>query len=76
MTIRDNRDYIWVLLYSYHSTITGWGVLLTYMAFQKMAVPGRGLHGRDISGIRYVSTVGHNIMGFKGLGFRGYVTGV
>ena len=25
MTIRDNRDYIRVLLYSYNTTITGWG---------------------------------------------------
>ena len=28
MTIMDNRDYIRVLLYSYYTTITGWGVLL------------------------------------------------
>ena len=28
MTIRDNTDYIRVLLYSYYITITGWGVLL------------------------------------------------
>ena len=25
MTIRDNRDYIGVLLYSFYTTITGWG---------------------------------------------------
>ena len=25
VTIRDNRDYIRVLLYSYYTTITGWG---------------------------------------------------
>ena len=30
VTIRDNRDYIRVLLSSYYTTITGWGVLLTY----------------------------------------------
>ena len=30
VTIRDNRDYIRVLLYSYYTTITGWGVLLIY----------------------------------------------
>ena len=30
VTTRDNRDYIRVLLYSYHTTITGWGVLLNY----------------------------------------------
>ena len=29
MTVRDNRDYIWVLLYSYYTTITGWGVPLS-----------------------------------------------
>ena len=28
VTIRDNRDYIKVLFYSYYTTITGWGVLL------------------------------------------------
>ena len=28
MTIRDNRDYIRVLLNSYYTTMTGWGVLL------------------------------------------------
>ena len=28
VTITDNRDYIRVLLYSYYTTITGWGVLL------------------------------------------------
>ena len=28
VTIRDNKDYFKVLWFSYHSTITGWGVLL------------------------------------------------
>ena len=28
VTIRDSRDYIRVLLYSYHATLTGLGVLL------------------------------------------------
>ena len=28
VTIRDNKDYIRVLLYSYYTTITGWGVFL------------------------------------------------
>ena len=28
VTRRDNRDCIRVLLYSYYTTITGWGVLL------------------------------------------------
>ena len=30
VTTRDNRDYIRVLSYSYYTTITGRGVLLTY----------------------------------------------
>ena len=30
VTIGDNRDCIRVLLYSEYTTITGWGVLLTY----------------------------------------------
>ena len=29
VTIRDNKDCIRVLLYSYYTTITGWGVLLS-----------------------------------------------
>ena len=41
MTIRDNRDYIRALLYSYYTTITGWGVLLRYIfgASEKRAPP-------------------------------------
>ena len=30
VTIRDNEEYIRVLLCSYYTTITGWGVLLKY----------------------------------------------
>ena len=30
VTIRDNKDYIRVLFYSYSTTITGWGVLLNH----------------------------------------------
>ena len=32
VTIGDNRDNIRVLLYSYYTTITGWGVLLKYVS--------------------------------------------
>ena len=32
VAIRDNKNYIRVLLYSYYTTIAGWGVLLTYNA--------------------------------------------
>ena len=28
VNIRDNKDYMRVLLYSFYTTITGWGVLL------------------------------------------------
>ena len=28
VTVEDNKDYIRVLLYSYFTTMTGWGVLL------------------------------------------------
>ena len=30
VTIGDNKDYIRVLLYSYSTTIIGWGILLGY----------------------------------------------
>ena len=30
VTIKENRDYNRVLLYSFYTTITGWGVLLNY----------------------------------------------
>ena len=30
--IRDKKDHIRALLYSYHTTITGWGVVLTYVS--------------------------------------------
>ena len=33
VTIRDNRDYLRVLLYSYYITITGWGLLLRYISY-------------------------------------------
>ena len=35
VTMRDNRDYIRVLLYSYYTTITGWGVLLRHAHYLK-----------------------------------------
>ena len=31
VTLRDNKDNIKVLFYSYYTTITGWGFLLTYL---------------------------------------------
>ena len=40
MTIRDNKDYIRVLLYSYYATITGWGVLLRDRHWPEEVPPG------------------------------------
>ena len=59
MTTRDNRDYMRVLLYSYYTTITGWGVLLKY-TYQvpltlQVGIPDarpcslRGLHSRKLT---------------------------
>ena len=31
VAIRDSKDYVRVLFYSYYTTITGWGVLLVYI---------------------------------------------
>ena len=44
VTIGDNKDYIRVeyirvLLYSYYTTITGWGVLLKFLGFYKVDMP-------------------------------------
>ena len=33
VTIRDDKDYIRALFYSYYTTITGWGVLLKDMVY-------------------------------------------
>ena len=43
VTIMDNKDYIRVLLYSYYTTITRWGVLLrsTFLAF--------GVHAQSLT---------------------------
>ena len=30
VAVRDSKDYIRVLLYSYYATIAGWGVLMVY----------------------------------------------
>ena len=35
VTIRENRDYIRVLLDSYYTTISGWGVLLREDHFEE-----------------------------------------
>ena len=42
VTIRDNRDYIRVLLYSYYTTMTGWGVLLRDMEYGARLPPSTG----------------------------------
>ena len=38
VTISHSKDYIRVLLYSYYTTITGWGVLLRYMKGRYLGV--------------------------------------
>ena len=43
MTIRDSSNHIRVLLYSYYTTITGWGVLLNYH-IRTPAVPTSSEH--------------------------------
>ena len=45
VTVRDDKDYIRVLVYSYHTTITGWGVLLSFIGFR-----AQGLGVLDDSG--------------------------
>ena len=41
-TIRDNSDYSRVFLYSYYTTITGWGVLLSLHPKPFKSQPSRG----------------------------------
>ena len=36
MTIRDNRDYTRIVLYSYYTNITGWGVHLRQSIFENV----------------------------------------
>ena len=50
VTIRDNKDYIRVLLYSYYTTITGWAVLLIFLSLQKSLVLHEDIEGRTGSG--------------------------
>ena len=46
---RDNKDYIRVLLYSYYSAITGWGVLLKHMRVRISCLQNmRGAPGSDL----------------------------
>ena len=46
--IRDNKDYIRALLYSYYTTITGWGLLLSYASLV-METNGRLRGGRSFA---------------------------
>ena len=39
MTIRDNRDFIRVVSYSYYTTMTGWGVLLRFNLYILAPLP-------------------------------------
>ena len=60
MTIGDNRDHFRVLLYSYYTTITGWGVLLrsnspswkeTHTAARPVVAQARG-GSENFSGVK------------------------
>ena len=42
VAIRDNKGYVRVLLYSYYTTITGWGVLLR-LGFEGWSLRNDGL---------------------------------
>ena len=48
VTIRDNKDYITVLLYSSYTTITGWGVLLahTYIGYTGLKYEPENLNSK------------------------------
>ena len=51
VTIRDSSNYIWVLLYSYYTTLTEWGVLLTHVhQGAKVASPARSTWDLFIEG--------------------------
>ena len=39
VTIRDNKDYMRVLFYSYYTAITAWGVLLTHRCIRTSEEP-------------------------------------
>ena len=38
MAVRDNKEYIRVLVYSYYTTITGWGFLLRYNSHEVLVL--------------------------------------
>ena len=53
VTIMNNKDYIRVLLYSYYTTTTGWGVLPRYSVFFVFVSSlGLFLRGIGVSGFR------------------------
>ena len=51
VTIRDSQDYIGALLYSYFTTITGWGVLLGYLLGVRLYM-GPGSRGPGLQVLR------------------------
>ena len=61
MTERDNEEYFRVLLDSYYTTITGWGVLLRYPLEVVDRAEGIGVQGLGYWGLG---------LGYWGLGFR------
>ena len=75
VTIGDNRDYVWVLLYSDYTTITGWGVLLTRITNSENYALSAHVCGARENGKGSLIPQRHGL-GFKvwGLGFSKDIT--
>ena len=67
MTIRTSKGEIRVLLYSYYTTITGWGVLLVH-EFGILDPEGRG--SRSEAGVQFLGVTVKVRFAVWGLGFR------
>ena len=63
VTIRDSRDYIRVLLYSYYTTITGGGVLLIHTIGVQKNTTIKVLEYVDMAIVRGTSTRLRNFIG-------------
>ena len=68
VTIGDNRDYIRVLLYSYYTTITGWGVHPKHVA-QNPTITYEG----NWPAFDLLVLITYHSLGFRGLGFRAII---
>ena len=58
MTLRDNKDYIRVLVYSYYTTITGWvGGSSSYIGFRAYLEGQGDLVSRVLTPITHIVTL-------------------